>query len=209
MRFSSKPWIQSSSGTDGMYYYGYRFYDPLTQRWMNRDPIGEWGGYNLYGFTKNGPLYKIDPWGLCQCTSGEAKTTVKSQAVSVGKSPRDDKWIEIADQVIDSVGRLPVKKPLEKTQKALTGFAELISSLGAPFNIYMTIDIECCISGSWKSVGSKTIAIENGKETTDYSLRSIKEGLVNPVEDVQNTMNQMQADANAICAELANAGGVK
>lgn len=40
MRFSSKPWM--APGVDdsaGMYYYGYRFYEPLTQRWVNRDPF--------------------------------------------------------------------------------------------------------------------------------------------------------------------------
>jgi RHS repeat-associated protein len=50
MRFSSKPAIFSSSGAWGFYYYGYRFYDPLNQRWLNRDPLEEGGGLNLYGF---------------------------------------------------------------------------------------------------------------------------------------------------------------
>src|SRR5204862_1454559 len=35
--FSSKE-IHVNSG---MYYYGYRFYDPFMQRWINRDPLGE------------------------------------------------------------------------------------------------------------------------------------------------------------------------
>src|SRR5947208_7584567 len=38
-RFSSKE-IHANSG---MYYYGYRFYDPNLQRWINRDPFGEQG----------------------------------------------------------------------------------------------------------------------------------------------------------------------
>jgi RHS repeat-associated protein len=39
MRFSSKPVMGSSE----LYYYGYRFYDPSSQRWLNRDPIQEEG----------------------------------------------------------------------------------------------------------------------------------------------------------------------
>ena len=35
--------------------YTYRYYDPLTGRWPSRDPIGENGGVNLYGFCYNGP----------------------------------------------------------------------------------------------------------------------------------------------------------
>ncbi len=51
-RFSSKE-IHANSG---LYYYGYRFYDPNHQRWPNRDPIKERGGINLYRFARNSPL---------------------------------------------------------------------------------------------------------------------------------------------------------
>jgi RHS repeat-associated protein len=37
----------------GLYYYGYRYYDPMTGRWPSRDPIGEKGGANLYCFVGN------------------------------------------------------------------------------------------------------------------------------------------------------------
>jgi hypothetical protein len=37
----------------GVAYYGYRYYDPVTGRWPSRDPIGERGGVNLYGFVEN------------------------------------------------------------------------------------------------------------------------------------------------------------
>jgi hypothetical protein len=44
-------------------YYGYRFYDPETGRWPSRDPIGERGGVNLYGFVGNNSIYGIDYLG--------------------------------------------------------------------------------------------------------------------------------------------------
>jgi uncharacterized protein RhaS with RHS repeats len=46
-----------------MYYYGFRFYDPGLQRWINRDPIGELGGLNLYIFVLNDALSLYDPDG--------------------------------------------------------------------------------------------------------------------------------------------------
>jgi RHS repeat-associated protein len=41
-----------------------RFYNPETGRWLNRDPIGERGGVNLYGFVRNKGVNVIDYLGL-------------------------------------------------------------------------------------------------------------------------------------------------
>jgi RHS repeat-associated protein len=43
--------------------YGYRYYDPVTGRWPSRDPIGERGGVNLYGFVSNAAVERIDILG--------------------------------------------------------------------------------------------------------------------------------------------------
>ena len=48
----------------GLYYYGYRFYHPALMRWLNRDPIEEDGGVNLYGFCGNNGVVKYDKFGL-------------------------------------------------------------------------------------------------------------------------------------------------
>ena len=45
-------------------YYGYRFYDPANGRWLSRDPIGEAGGLNLYGFVGNDPVNAVDVLGM-------------------------------------------------------------------------------------------------------------------------------------------------
>src|SRR5438094_1674656 len=59
-RFSSK----ERHANSGMYYYGYRFYDPNLQRWLNRDPLGEKTDRNLYRFAMNNALSYLDPYGL-------------------------------------------------------------------------------------------------------------------------------------------------
>ena len=58
--FSSK----EAHPNSGLVYYLYRYYDPHLQRWLNRDPIDEAGGINLYGFVGNSPVNRIDPYGL-------------------------------------------------------------------------------------------------------------------------------------------------
>src|SRR5436190_293639 len=42
----------------------YRAYDPELGRWLSRDPIGENGGLNLYGYLKNNPSNDFDSSGL-------------------------------------------------------------------------------------------------------------------------------------------------
>ena len=37
----------------GFSYYGYRYYDPIDGRWVNRDPMGIDGGINLYNSVSN------------------------------------------------------------------------------------------------------------------------------------------------------------
>ncbi len=65
-RFSTK----YEDPESGMYYYGYRYYSPSMGRWLNRDPIGEQGGLNLYGFVRNDPVNRWDWLGLSPNTSG-------------------------------------------------------------------------------------------------------------------------------------------
>jgi RHS repeat-associated protein len=43
---------------------GQCFYDPGSQRWINRDPLQEPGGANLYTFIANAPVSNCDPLGL-------------------------------------------------------------------------------------------------------------------------------------------------
>ncbi|MCP2384220.1 RHS repeat domain-containing protein, partial [Akkermansia muciniphila] len=45
-------------------YYNYRYYNPKDGRWINRDPIAEEGGWNLYAFLGNSTQDKFDALGL-------------------------------------------------------------------------------------------------------------------------------------------------
>lgn len=60
VRFSSK-YQDNESGCN---YYGHRFYNPDTGRWLNRDPIGEAGGENVYALLNNYAIGNYDILGL-------------------------------------------------------------------------------------------------------------------------------------------------
>ncbi|MCI3946925.1 toxin [Pseudomonas syringae] len=48
----------------GLYYYGFRYYAPWLQRWINPDPAGDVGGLNQFIFVVNNPLSNADTSGL-------------------------------------------------------------------------------------------------------------------------------------------------
>jgi RHS repeat-associated protein len=64
--------MTSDFGFTGDYYHAatglsltlYRAYDPNLGRWLSRDPLGEAGGLNLYGYVGNDPINLLDPFGL-------------------------------------------------------------------------------------------------------------------------------------------------
>jgi len=58
-RFSTK-WFDAETGLG---YWGYRYYTPELGRWMNRDPMEEYGGTQLYNFLGNTPPGKYDALG--------------------------------------------------------------------------------------------------------------------------------------------------
>jgi RHS repeat-associated protein len=80
--FSSKP----SFGNQGLLYYGYRWYSPSLGRWINRDPIEEKGGMNLYGFVGNDGVNWVDLFGL----SGSDYLACRDEMVLTGYWPTSD-----------------------------------------------------------------------------------------------------------------------
>ncbi len=59
-RFQSKYLDPETS----LYYFGFRYYDPSTCRWLCADPMEEEGGLNLYAFCGNDPVNRVEYLGL-------------------------------------------------------------------------------------------------------------------------------------------------
>ena len=48
----------------GLYYYGYRYYQPWLGRWLSADPAGTVDGLNLFAMVRNNPMTLVDEHGL-------------------------------------------------------------------------------------------------------------------------------------------------
>jgi len=59
VRYSGK-----EQDASGLYYYGFRYYAPWLQRWINPDPAGAIDGLNRFVMVGNNPISKTDRNGL-------------------------------------------------------------------------------------------------------------------------------------------------
>ncbi len=77
IRFSTK---YTDSETDNLY-YGQRYYNPGTGRWLSRDPAEEAiGGVNLFGFAANDPVDHWDYLGMLLAVDSDFEPTTPINA---------------------------------------------------------------------------------------------------------------------------------
>ncbi|OGV85068.1 MAG: hypothetical protein A3K19_19870 [Lentisphaerae bacterium RIFOXYB12_FULL_65_16] len=55
---------RSLTTSPNLYYYGYRYYNPRTGKWLTRDPLGEAAGPNQTIYCNNDPVNLVDELGL-------------------------------------------------------------------------------------------------------------------------------------------------
>ncbi|ODP32413.1 hypothetical protein A9762_22980 [Pandoraea sp. ISTKB] len=61
----------------GLLYYGFRYYAPWLQRWINPDPLGSADGLNRFAMLGNNPVSRVDRHGLLgEQASGNLWATV-------------------------------------------------------------------------------------------------------------------------------------
>ena len=103
---AANPFRFSSQYTDsetGLVYFGSRYYHPEWGRFLNRDPIEEAGGNNLYRFVSNDPVNRWDLLGLADGT--ETDDQPESASPSLSESDSSDAEPKAEAQVFGNTGR--------------------------------------------------------------------------------------------------------
>jgi RHS repeat-associated protein len=76
--WTGKPWDADTQ----MYYFPYRYYSPMMNRWTAADPLGLVDGPNLYGYVGGSPIVNMDVLGLAiwVCTRKTEKIPIGNHA---------------------------------------------------------------------------------------------------------------------------------
>ena len=127
--YSGNPFRFSSEVFDsetGLIYYNYRCYNPSLGRWINRDPIEEQGGWNLYVMVGNQIINVIDKFGLTCCGNLRLKQ---------GEACCNDKWAYNPSKKCCFKNMLYTRQPMEICYKSVLKCEENIRKMLKDFGL--------------------------------------------------------------------------
>ncbi|MES2869001.1 MAG: RHS repeat-associated core domain-containing protein [Pseudomonadota bacterium] len=82
----------------GLYYYGFRYYAPWLQLWINPDPAGQVNGLNLYRMVSNNPVGNSDAYGLYE-GRGDRYEELAGRSIKIIARGRSDMAPEVASRL--------------------------------------------------------------------------------------------------------------
>jgi RHS repeat-associated protein len=158
-RFSSKEFHVAS----GLVYFAFRFYAPELERWLNQDPLGEFGGINLFAYCGNEPVSDLDAWGWSAHNAPPATINVLAPGTGNNISPSNPQQRQLTQFQINrgiqvamggALYRMSAVRALEDND--LSSWEEMNASRGVTGE-----------SGSWSGRCVAVDMWETGKEASD------------------------------------------
>jgi insecticidal toxin complex protein TccC len=184
----------------GLYYYGFRYYAPWLQRWINPDPAGYVDGMNLLIAMKNAPTVFVDPDGrMTRRPSSTPEFEVKVLAPHIparrNRTYQQDSTttIEVSEltnkhSLITPESLIPEQKPdeiketislknirLEGKALGAGGFGEVWQVGETAYKIYKTIPPEIAAANSIKD--ETTTNIKHAVEGWNYFFQKAYNGI--------------------------------
>ena len=184
-------------------YYNYRYYHPANGRWINRDPIAEEGGINIYNFLCNNIISQFDRLGLeAECSEQNLKKhkdlafsivlytlarnsiTIQDPEGAIKSAFQDSIKNKASDKIKKHIKLLKmldrVCSSVNKFKKAFNIFTEIGTSAG------MTIDyIEISISAKFCKCEIKNDKKEYKWEESKGSATSNKDLMIRLLNRVE------------------------
>ena len=163
-QFSTKPFDPLT----GLTYYNYRLYDPVSGRWINRDPIQEKGGLNLYGFVRNNSINRWDFLG---------------QEDDSKKCEKCKDYLKIKEPEFAVIRAAMAKKgcTLNILCKEISGYGHPGGLTLPPVNLknpVINIEFDCCQIGEYKRIGVFEHELMHAKDHCNKTNKASCEGSV-------------------------------
>ena len=183
-RFSTK---YQDDETD-LLYYGYRYYNASTGRWLSRDPIAENGGENLYAVWRNDYINKFDLFGLCACSlsspSGAGNPARDARALcqqSIDAVKKDGAPRELPDD--HSCAKCP--KELSDLQKNPSPYwvKKLFDQFGKDCPVPPIRCVRCSGAGGWYDPNRKEIVVCHNEGTFSSLADTLAHELTHALQD--------------------------
>ncbi|WP_244941625.1 RHS repeat protein [Serratia inhibens] len=106
----------------GMYYYGYRYYQPWAGRWLSADPAGTVDGLNLFRMCRNNPVTLRDEDGLISSAQLEQITSniLKRNPGSIDDVKNALSYMQLTAEDVNSIVRHIQQVPQFSNKKSET-----------------------------------------------------------------------------------------
>jgi hypothetical protein len=147
----------------------FAFYDSETGRFLNRDPLGEYGGVNLYAITTNDTVNYLDPYGLSPLS------IIAKRVAKVGIKKGINEYVEnrIKKEILGSIKEKSYKKAAKEIGD------EALEVLNMMDSAWWEFIIECVPIGgdiySAGKFGKQLKEIDKRLEELEKKARFLKE----------------------------------
>ncbi len=151
----------------GLYHFRARWYDPVTGRFLSKDPLGIAAGLNLYAFCGGDPVNHLDPYG----TSWQSVASSFVVGVVVGAVVA----AAIAAAVPAVTAVLAGALGAEMASASMTFGMTLMAGYGAYRGIKNTMD--AVSTGDWDTASYNVGLFAGGVAVGGYFSRSLVKGI--------------------------------
>jgi uncharacterized protein RhaS with RHS repeats len=180
-----------------MFFYGFRYYDPETGRWPNRDPLQEQGGVNLYGFALNDGVNHLDYLGLSKCSSvshvGNIDIIDEPEPEVISGMDEFDGSTE--DHIEDAAKRAAKGLVKRTTASLIEQAAEQTSSLNSAVQVRLFLSYRCCQCECADNSGNCIKVKWSSNLSTETTVTDSDAGGTSLLVGSKNQINAMVAQA--------------
>jgi RHS repeat-associated protein len=147
-----------------MLYYGHRFYNPVSGRWLSKDPTGEIGADNLYSSFNNNAISIIDRSGLDNWynpSAGQNSVSQASYVAFLNPSTGDNtgghllgvEWVTgLSDKSRLFAGHDKMATQMRNSPEAMTARARIRELLKCGCKVGLTVPFARSLGGEPKGV---------------------------------------------------------